>query len=222
MRVFHIPCYYEKCKMKHQLLAWHVKKRPTLQCSFMDVVGDTVCSKSICSVPVVSEFTSDSRQKGTWTFLGNSSANNSDRSNSEEFTRPAHVAGELNPTQIKRQGSLPSRMFLLQRAHFYKCISQQCPGVIGASQLVTAKLAIGKTITQQPFRDSHHGFINGKWCLANPVAFHGSMTEAVDKGRSTDVISLFFCEAFDMVPHNILTSKRGLLRELDTFYQCLQ
>ena len=55
--------------------------------------------------------------------------------------------------------------------------------------------------------DSQHGCTKGKLCLTDLVAFCSGVTVLVDNEKTTDVIYLDLCEAFDTVLHNILVSE---------------
>ena len=60
----------------------------------------------------------------------------------------------------------------------------------------------GKLIT-----DNQHGFMTGRSCTTNLIAFMNKLTETVDNGDSADVFYLDFAKAFDKVPKIRLLAK---------------
>jgi Reverse transcriptase (RNA-dependent DNA polymerase)/Endonuclease-reverse transcriptase len=56
-------------------------------------------------------------------------------------------------------------------------------------------------------RSTQHGFMRGRSCATNLLAFLDKMTATLDSGEAADVIYLDFAKAFDTVPHERLKKK---------------
>ena len=54
---------------------------------------------------------------------------------------------------------------------------------------------------------SQHGFLPGRSCLTNLLAYLESVTKHVDSGIPVDTVYLDFAKAFDKVPHRRLLMK---------------
>ena len=54
---------------------------------------------------------------------------------------------------------------------------------------------------------SQHGFLPGRSCLTNLLAYLESVTKHVDSGLPVDTLYLDFAKAFDKVPHKRLLMK---------------
>ena len=52
-----------------------------------------------------------------------------------------------------------------------------------------------------------HGFVHGRSCTTQLLAFHDKWTEAIEQGESIDATYLDFAKAFDTVPHQRLLVK---------------
>uniref|UniRef100_A0A7M4ETW3 Reverse transcriptase domain-containing protein n=1 Tax=Crocodylus porosus TaxID=8502 RepID=A0A7M4ETW3_CROPO len=58
-------------------------------------------------------------------------------------------------------------------------------------------------------RGNQHGFIRGRSCQTNLVAFYDQVTKSLDAGVAVDVVFLDFRKAFDTVSHPVLIKKLG-------------
>jgi len=66
--------------------------------------------------------------------------------------------------------------------------------------------AISKRVEGNVVSSSQHGFIKGKSCLTNLIAFHAGTTGRLNEDK-VDVVFRDFSKAFDTISHDILTSK---------------
>ena len=65
--------------------------------------------------------------------------------------------------------------------------------------------------SEMMLKGNQHGFIRGRSCQTNLIAFYDPVTKALDAGVAVDVVFLDFIKAFDTVSHPILIKKIGRL-----------
>ena len=58
-------------------------------------------------------------------------------------------------------------------------------------------------------RGNQHGFIRGRSCQSNLVAFYDQVTKSLEAGVAVDIVFLDFRKAFDTLSHPILIKKLG-------------
>ena len=56
-------------------------------------------------------------------------------------------------------------------------------------------------------KGNQHGFIRGRFCQTNLIAFYDQVTKALDADVAVDVVFLDFSKAFDTVSHPVLIKK---------------
>lgn len=67
--------------------------------------------------------------------------------------------------------------------------------------------AIFKYIMDKMIRSCQHGYMRGKSCLTNVIAFCDETTGFADEARAVHIVYLDFSKTFDVVSHNIHTDK---------------
>ena len=60
---------------------------------------------------------------------------------------------------------------------------------------------VGHQTSNNIFGNTQHGFISGRYSIAELLEYIEDLTEAINKGEYVDVIYIVFCKAFDKVPH---------------------
>ena len=63
-------------------------------------------------------------------------------------------------------------------------------------------------------RGNQHGFIRGRSCQTNLVAFYDQITRSLDAGVAVDIVFLDFRKAFDTVSHPVLIKKLGDIQSI--------
>jgi Reverse transcriptase (RNA-dependent DNA polymerase) len=114
-------------------------------------------------------------------------------------------------------GEVPADWRRANVTPIYKKGSKAEPGNYRPVSLTTISCKVFETILRDELvehlvsngqlESSQHGFVPGRSCATNLIAFLDKVTEAVDGGHGVDVVFLDFAKAFDMVPRQRLIAK---------------
>ncbi|CAM4587715.1 unnamed protein product [Lepidochelys kempii] len=116
-----------------------------------------------------------------------------------------------------RSGEVPDDWKKANIVHIFKKGKKEDPGNYSPVSLTSVPGKIMEQVLKESIlkhleerkviRNSQHGFIKGKSCLTNLIAFYDEITGSVDEGKAVDMLFLDFSKAFDTVSHSILASK---------------